>query len=230
MTFQPSARHYERSWVQGWFYNAVYAGLLFRGEQNIWKQDPATVTENIAATGYVQTGSWHKWVTVANFGQLPEYIGVNETVYANGVPVENHFTMVWLSPNGTKSSTYSFAASGTETGAITLTIAIIRYNSYGYNTPTLHISYYILGDVGQRIGSTNLFFMFDGQVKGEDVYLVRLLFKYGYDAYPTQYFIGDLGSRVGAVNKFFIFDGKVKGEDVYLLRLCFKGIAPPYVP
>jgi hypothetical protein len=72
--------------------------------------------------------------------------------------------------------------------------------------------------------------MFDGQVKGEDVYLVRLLFKYGYDAYPTQYFIGDLGSRVGAVNKFFIFDGKVKGEDVYLLRLCFKGIAPPYVP
>jgi len=48
MTFQPEGRHYERQWVHGWFYNSIYPGLMFYGEENLWKKDPATVTRDLA--------------------------------------------------------------------------------------------------------------------------------------------------------------------------------------
>lgn len=89
MTFQPAGRHYERTWVHGWFYNAVYAGLMFMGEMNLWKEDPATVTRSIEITEEtikftaVPTGGYtltvHK--VIHNNGENPEFVDVYIWIY-----------------------------------------------------------------------------------------------------------------------------------------------------
>ncbi|RLG05905.1 MAG: hypothetical protein DRN68_07875, partial [Thaumarchaeota archaeon] len=34
MLYQPVGRHYERDWVQGWYYNPIYPGVYFYA---LWK-------------------------------------------------------------------------------------------------------------------------------------------------------------------------------------------------
>jgi len=83
MTFQPSARHYERSWVQGWFYNAVYAGLLFMGEQNLWKEDPATVTYDLESTIHVDWSTKDVIFDAHNYGPPALIYEENEAEFSD---------------------------------------------------------------------------------------------------------------------------------------------------
>jgi hypothetical protein len=193
---------------------------LFRGEQNIWKEDPATVTRGVGATARMEMGgSWTKHITVKNLGEIPEYIDLNETVKLGSTVLESHYADFWLNVG----EEVDFTASGSETGTITLVLTIERSLTY----PDPLCTYKYAGDLGSRVGSSNLFFVFDYQVTSTDVALLRLLFKNGQGAYPTEYYLGDLGSRVGSSNLFFVFDGQVTSTDVALLRLVFKGTGGP---
>jgi peptide/nickel transport system substrate-binding protein len=111
MTFQPEGRHYERSWVQGWFYHSIYPGLMFYGEMNLWKQDPATVNRDLrivetsARFEAKLTGGYdfiiHK--VVHNNGAVPEWVDVYIIIIQwHEGQAEYHITTVkiaaWLRP------------------------------------------------------------------------------------------------------------------------------------
>jgi parallel beta-helix repeat protein len=81
-----------------------------------------------------------------------------------------------------------------------------------------------VGDLGSRVGGTNVFFAFDDAVTGADLQLFRLCFK-GL-APPEAIYLGDLGCRVGGTNVFFACDGVVTSTDLSLFRQCFKGQGP----
>jgi len=225
MMEQPSARHYERVWVQGWFYSAIYYGLMFYGPgtaMRLWKEDPATVYRSVGATARMELGgSWHKYVTVKNLGEIPEFIDLYEQVSASGHEVESHYIEFWLNPG----QEYDFEASGSDTGPITVTLTIERSRTYLDPMCT----YQYAGDVGSRIGSTNTWFVFDFAVTSTDLQLLRTVYK-GYDTDPNHIWVSDVGSRVVSTNLYFVFDGQVTSADLQLLRVVYKGLGGPPNP
>jgi len=83
MTFQPAGRHYERQWVHGWFYNAVYSGLLFMGEQYLWKQDPETVARDVeCVTAAITHSTTVVTLTAQNNGPSGEFVTIQVYVKA----------------------------------------------------------------------------------------------------------------------------------------------------
>jgi hypothetical protein len=81
-----------------------------------------------------------------------------------------------------------------------------------------------VGDLGSRVGSTNKFFVCDGQITSTDLNLFLQCYK---ATAPTDaMYLADLGSRVGSTNKFFVCDGAVTSTDLNLFIQCYKGTGP----
>jgi hypothetical protein len=81
-----------------------------------------------------------------------------------------------------------------------------------------------VGDLGSRVGSTNVFFAFDGAVTSADLQLFLQCFR-GLAPIDAMY-LADLGSRVNGQNEFFIYDGIVDSTDLNLFLQCYKGQGP----
>jgi parallel beta-helix repeat protein len=89
------------------------------------------------------------------------------------------------------------------------------------------------GDLGSRVGSTNMFFVCDDQITGADLQL--FLQCYRARAPLGAMYLGDLGSRVEVApgpppvyaNVFFMCDGQVTSTDLQLFLQCYRGQGPP---
>jgi parallel beta-helix repeat protein len=90
-----------------------------------------------------------------------------------------------------------------------------------------------VGDLGSRVGGTNVFFMCDTLVTGTDLNLFLQCFK-GRAPLDAMY-LGDIGSRVEVspgpppiyANVFFLCDGRVTSTDLQLFLQCYRGQGPP---
>jgi parallel beta-helix repeat protein len=81
-----------------------------------------------------------------------------------------------------------------------------------------------VGDLGSRVGTSNVFGVFDGAVTSTDLSLFLQCYK---GTAPTAYmYLADLGSRVDTANKFFACDGLVTSTDLSLFLQCYKGLGP----
>jgi peptide/nickel transport system substrate-binding protein len=219
MLSQATLRRFERDWVQGWFYHPVMTTSEYVYDR--WKEDPATVVRQVGVTTYTQAGgSWHKWVTITNFGEDPEIIDYEETVYVNGNPVEHEYLEVTLKANGGQ---FSKQASGPETGTVTVvvTVEISKWEELGKPTVNIYTTG-AFGDIGSGVPPT--FLKFDTMCDGKDLALFLQAFK-GTAPQEAKY-LGDLGG--GVPPTFFNFDTKCDGKDLSLFLRCFKGLAPPY--
>jgi len=213
---QATGRRWERDWVQGWFFNSIYS-LFMDFAYYYWKEDPATVTRQVGVTNWMQTGgSWHKFVTITNFGEVAELIDFNETVYVNSVKVENEYVEVWLLPG----EQYKKQASGPQTGSVSVVITVEVSH---WEPPVPIVTFYVtrpLGDLGS--GPPPTFFAFDGSVDAFDF----TLWKACYDgiAPANAMYLADLGT--GPPPTFFEFDLAVDAFDFTLWKACYDGIGP----
>ena len=182
MTCQPyGERHYERKWVHGWFYHpCIHPGLMFYGEMNLWKEDPGTVTRDVAVTGSAAEGSWTLSVTVTNLGENPEFSVLNITYWnASGSPIVLTLITEWLPPGGTYRKTVSLTGAGTWGIAFKLNVGLnwvnpIQDSNPGNNKYALATTK-VLGDLGS--GVPPKFFAFDGKVNSSDLALFIRLFR-----------------------------------------------------
>jgi len=215
MLEQPAARHYERTWVQGWFYSAIYYGLMFYGPSTamrLWKADPATVKRNVIAVARGQLGgSWTKLVSVKNWGQIPELVDITETVKnSTGDLVESSYVEVWLNPG----QEYDFTATGGDTGPIiTVTLTIERSHTY----PDPMVTHVNPGDLGGDKPVAH-FFHFDGKCNASDIPLFLQCYR---TPHPPEQWLGDLGSGT-PVAHFGVFDGVCDQKDIPLFLICYR--------
>ena len=179
MTFQPSGRHYERQWVHGWFYHSIYPGLMFYGEMNLWKEDPATVDRDLGViAGLEGGGSWTKTITVTNLGENPEYFDVYEKVWVNGILVDDSKTVGWIAPGESIKITKYIPGEG-KIGLY------VRVEISDYVNPIAEVSQannkfgfsWKYGDLGGPVLYIPTFFAFDGKVDGNDLALFIACYK-----------------------------------------------------
>jgi peptide/nickel transport system substrate-binding protein len=170
MLYQPSGRRYERTWVQGWFYNSIYPGPMFYGEMRIWKQDPATVTRNLEVEGAIGSGSWTIQVTVKNTGQVPEFYTLEVKYWkADGTSVVLATVNGWLRPGEAITSTFI------PVGAGPLGLAYRARVWQTWQLPQISEKKYTQmislkpGDLGS--GPPPKYWKFDGKVDGYDLAL-----------------------------------------------------------
>jgi peptide/nickel transport system substrate-binding protein len=218
MTYQPEGRHYERTWVHGWFYHSIYPGLMFYGEMNIWKQDPDTVTRFIAVNCWVKdSGSMiTKYIWRNNYGDNPEYLDFKEEVWIDGLLYESEYFETWIPPHTCFNMIKTIIVPD---GAVVVTIWTELSHWHGY-LPYVKYTTLLLGDHGG--GVPPAYFKFDSKVDGKDLALFLQVFK-GLAPAEAKY-LGDLGG--GVPPAFFNFDGKCDGKDLALFLQCFKGLGP----
>jgi hypothetical protein len=226
-------------------YNGVYWALQGYFSDQAWEAriEFAVITSpynrNIATTNVVGptiinrgdtlSGRANVNVTVANLGDNTE--NFNVTAYAS--------SMLVIATIGTKAVTVA--------PGIPLTTINFPWNTTGYtpgnytiwssasflwgetnftdNTYTDgKVTVKLIGDLGSRVGSTNVFAAFDNLVTSADLSLFLQCYK--GTAPPADMYLGDLGSRVGTSNVFFAYDGLVTSADLSLFLQCYKGGGP----
>jgi len=191
MTYQPSARHYERTSVQGWFYNAIYSGLMFYGTchtMNIWKQDPQTVTRllyvhiSLSACTLIVGSTTIAWIDIdlriVNWIISPEYVYIYLYYYdATGTKKLQYYGTIWIAPGET-----IVVGEWTLTTGMSLygVAAMCQASSCYINPPWALIKMKTsftkkAGDLGGGVPAK--FFKYDGAVDGKDLSLFLRLFR-----------------------------------------------------
>jgi len=233
MTFQPEGRHYERQWVHGWFYHSIYPGLMFYGEMNLWKEDPATVNRDVAVQAlYQSTTSWKKVVTVTNLGENPEYVDLYEKITVNGIVVDEEYISRWLEPAGQPGSWFRKTVSGLPDGTKVIEIRVeisgwiesLVESNYANNEVPLDFNVY--GDLGS--GPPYTWGKFDGLCDYWDLGLFAKAYKIRYVRNAPEV-LGDLGS--GPPYTWGKFDGLCDYWDAGLFGKAYKArtshVPPP---
>jgi len=179
-----------------------------------------TPSKSVVGQGY----SLNINVTVANQGDYAETFNV--TVYANTTSIATQ--TVTLESGDSTTITFTWNTTGFAKGNYTI-------SAYAWPVPgetdlannnctsgTVQITK--VGDIGSRVGGTNVFGVCDGLVTSTDLNLFLQCYK---ATAPASYmYLGDLGSRVGSTNKFFACDGVVTSTDLNLFLQCYKGSGP----
>jgi peptide/nickel transport system substrate-binding protein len=216
---QPLGRRWERDWVQGWFYNALYS-LNEQYVYDYWEQDAATVIRDTAATISLAQGSNGKRIVVIeNTGEDTELVEYNEVISSDGTPISTLKLEVWLRPGTKHVITKNIFAAGHITITATVRITTKWIVAIGTVNPATVVAWRV-GDLGT--GPPPTFFAFDGYVDAFDYFLFRAC--YDGIAPPEAMCLGDLGS--GPPATFFAFDGKVDGWDYNMFLQCYG--APPF--
>jgi hypothetical protein len=211
----------------GWEARIEYAVITSPYNRNIATTNvvgPAIINRGDTVSGRANVN-----VTVANLGDNTE--NFNVTAYAS--------SMLVIATIGTKAVTV--------VPGIPLTTINFPWNTTGYtpgnytiwssasflwgetnftdNTYTDgKVTVKLIGDLGSRVGSTNVFAAFDNLVTSADLSLFLQCYK---GTAPLAYmYLGDLGSRVGTSNVFFAYDGLVTSADLSLFLQCYKGGGP----
>jgi hypothetical protein len=221
MTFQPYGRHYERTWVHGWFYHSIYPGLMFRGEETLWKEDPATVNRDAAVDAmYAPSGSWTKYVTVYNLGDNPEYIDLYEKITVNGIVRDEEYIQRWVPAHGYFRKIVSGLPDGTIEIVITVEISnwvgYVPESNYGNNAVPAGFNVY--GDIAG--GSPIKWGAFDNVCDYKDANKFAEAYK-KRTATTAPYALADLGngSTIGAWNHP---DGVCDYKDASLFSRAYK--------
>jgi len=180
MTAQTLGRHYERDWVQGWYYNIIWPDNWY---YTMWKEDPSTVTRDLQSNIMtVPSASLTIYATITNPGETWEYYDLYEKVWDNGVLVADLKLSGWIAPKEViVLPTQTIAGNGPWTTEFTLEFSdwYYTYDLSGIqdwnpgNNVILGLSKY--GDLGG--GLPPKFFAFDGKVDGKDLSLFLLCFK-----------------------------------------------------
>jgi peptide/nickel transport system substrate-binding protein len=217
MLSQATLRRFERDWVQGWFYHPVMTTEEYVYDR--WKEDPATVTRDTAATISLAQGSNGKRIVVIeNTGEDTELVEYNEVISSDGTPISTLKIEVWLRPGAKHVNAKNIFAAGHITITATVRITTKWIVAIGTVNPATVVAWKV-GDLGG--GVPPRFFNFDGKVDGKDLSL--FLQCLNRIAPPEAMCLGDLGS--GPPPTFFAFDGQVDGWDLVLFQQCFGG--PP---
>jgi hypothetical protein len=163
-------------------------------------------------------------VTVANKGGYDETFNI--TVYANQTTIERQTIVI---PIGNfETITFTWNTSGFVKGIYTVSAYawpvpgetdLANNNCAGGSVQITKV-----GDLGSRVGGTNVFGVCDGAVTSADLNLFLQCYKGNA---PSAYmYLGDMGSRVGSTNVFFVCDGLVTSTDLNLFLQCYKGLGP----
>jgi hypothetical protein len=188
--------------------------------------DVAVVDVKAPKTAVGQGYSLNINVTAANQGDYTE--SFNVTVYANTTTVGTLFTNITLSSGNSTILLFTWNTTGFAKGNYTISAYAWQVqnetDTIDNNCTGGSVQITKVGDLGSRVGTSNVFFVCDGVVTGADLQLFRQCFK-GL-APPEAMYLGDVGSRVGAINVFFVCDGVVTGADLQLFRQCYKGQGP----
>ena len=214
MSVQPSARHYERVWVQGWFYSAIYYGLMFAGPDTamwLWKEDPATVTYDLESTITLNWTTMDVIFDAHNHGPAALAYEENEAEFfdptGNNVPIctilpgtTGYYTKSWDSNTQmwtVKSYLWAWLPYCKDTDLFKVHFWCL--NKLQYANETIDYSGYHLGIVdvvpGNNfkeithtpgdIGSAGQWGYFDDHCDYQDLFLFGDA--YVYDVYPTIY-------------------------------------------
>jgi parallel beta-helix repeat protein len=165
-------------------------------------------------------------VKAVNYGIFSEAFSI--TVYANTTIITT-FTNIILASRNSTTITFTWNTAGFVKGNYTISAIatpVLGETDLSDNTCTGgSVQITEVGDLGSRVGGTNVFFAFDGAVTSTDLQLFRECFK---GTAPSEYvYLADLGSRVNGVNTFFVCDGLVTSADLQLFRQCYNGQGPP---
>jgi len=164
-------------------------------------------------------------VTVTNMGLYTETFTV--TSYANATSIASQnvtltngrsttITFTWNTTGFAKGNSYTISAYA---WPVLGEANLANNNFVGYSVQITKV-----GDLGSRVGGTNVFGVFGGLVTSTDLQLFLQCFK---GTAPAQWiYLGDLGSRIGTTNKFFVCNGRVDSTDLNLFLQCFKGLGP----
>jgi len=245
MTVQPhEVRHYERSWVHGWFHHVcIHPRLLFYGEMNLWKEDPATVTRDVdaivhlgqgpptSAIPYVE-GNGKRILKLINLGENPELVEYHEAIYIESItdPVLYRTRTInkWLRPGDLIHAGEEYVevmniyghGMGTSI-AMSASVSISRNWVLPIGPIKLVVPLkWLCGDLGR--GVPPQFFAFDGIVDGKDLALFLQCYR-GLAPF-NAIILADIGG--GIPPSFWNFDGKVDGKDLALFLLCYRGLGP----
>jgi hypothetical protein len=190
------------------------------------RHDVAVVGVHPSKTIVGQGFSMHINVTAANQGDFTETF--NATVYANTTIIATLLTNITLTSGNSTTLTFTWNTTGRAKG---------NYTIWAYAWPVQNETDIInnnctdgsvlitkVGDLGSRVGGTNVFGVPDDLVTSADLSLFLQCYK---GTAPTAYmYLGDLGSRVGSTNVFFVCDGLVTSADLSLFLRCYKGQGP----
>jgi peptide/nickel transport system substrate-binding protein len=215
---QPLGRHWQRDWAQGFYYHSCMAGEEYAYYR--WKEDPATVTRDTAATISLAQGSNGKRIVVIeNTGEDTELVEYNEVISSDGTPISTLKLEVWLRPGAKHVNAKNIFAAGHITITATVRITTKWIVAIGTVNPATVVAWKV-GDLG--LGPPPTFFAFDGEVDAFDF----TLWKACYDGVvpANEMILGDLGT--GPPPTFFAFDGQVDAFDFTLWKACYDGIGP----
>lgn len=235
-TFQGKGRHYERDWLEGWYYNIIWPGNLY---YELWKSpveteirdlgiigslSPDTGTLNIKVKNWDMIGKWEE------FDLFIKIVIIRQYTETEAIQFE-YFKYVtrWLAAGSTHTETIvlsDLAVSGTAGFKISIKVYVkISHWLRAQYLPPIWMS-------GDPIPDLALI---------PDTYPT---YKKGTmtQAYPTNpgpwptslarqhtnYWppYGDLGGAVSFVPTFFAFDGNVDGNDLALFIASFNGLGP----
>jgi len=214
---QPLGRHWQRNWAHGFYYHSCMAGEEYAYYR--WKEDPATVTRNTAATISLAQGSNGKRIAVIeNTGEDTELVEYNEVIKSDGTPIGSLKIEVWLRPGEKYGAAKNIFAAGTITITATVRISSKWIVAIGTVNPATVVTWKV-GDLGG--GLPPAFFAFDGQATGADLALFIRCYK---GLAGSAMLLGDLGG--GLPPAFFAFDGQATGADLALFIRCYKGLGP----
>jgi hypothetical protein len=163
-------------------------------------------------------------VTVKDYGIFTE--SFNVTIHANITAIQTQNSTL---ASGTSSQiTFTWNTTGFARGNYTIWAYAwpVQDETYTKDNNCSDGSVLItkVGDIGSRIGSTNVFGVGDDLITSDDLQLLLQCYK---GAAPAQWmYLGDLGSRVGSTNEFFVCDGLVTGTDLQLFLQCYRGTGP----
>jgi hypothetical protein len=164
-------------------------------------------------------------VTLANQGDFTETFNV--TLYANTTTIKTQ--EITLTSGNPTTITFTWNTTGFAKGNYTISAYAIPVTGetdiINNNCTDGSVLITKVGDLGSRVGSTNKFFVCDGQITSTDLNLFLQCYK---ATAPTDaMYLADLGSRVNSTNKFFVCDGSVTSTDLNLFLQCYKGQGPP---
>jgi hypothetical protein len=224
MLCQSVGRHWERDWLQGWFYNPSRPGYYV---YDLWKEDVIDVVRDLSVdASYNATGPWTKTVKVTSNGEAWEYFDLYEKVLINGTLIRFTVEKGWLPPSGQFTREETISGIGNLTYLIWVEISDWKRTEHMDPIPDSYpednyVAFPLkYGDIGG--GLPPQFFSFDGIVDGKDLALFIECFK-GLAPLEAMY-LGDLGG--GVPLQFFNFDGVVDGKDLALFLMCYKELGP----
>jgi len=189
MEAQVNGRHYERSWVQGWFYQSIYPGLMFYGTcntMNLWKQDPQTVTRDLTASAHiVWSDELNRYILsydIHNAGINPEAYNCVITYWLSmGQPITLTVTG-WV--RAAAADEFELAPVGqlsTWGAAIKVVVSMGPWinpivESTTANNKVTIMAAKVAGDLGSH--TPGIYFYFDGKVNADDLTLFVNSFQY----------------------------------------------------